>query len=81
MPCAQAKGIEVKVKLSYSFGIIDMLHFGHIKTLSKAKINSDYHIFGLVRDEVSLAWMGNVVSNLEERKAVLESLKQIDVRL
>lgn len=66
------------MKISYSFGIIDLLHYGHINTLLKAKNGSDLHIFGLVSDEAAIDWMGNIVSNYEERKRVLENVSCID---
>ncbi len=69
---------EAAMKISYSFGIIDLLHYGHMKTLLKAKNGSDLHVFGLVSDESALDWMGTIVSNYEERKKVLENVSCID---
>ena len=66
------------MKISYSFGIIDLLHYGHINTLLKSKNSSDLHIFGLVSDEASIDWMGTMVSDYEERKSVLENVSCID---
>jgi glycerol-3-phosphate cytidylyltransferase-like family protein/phosphohistidine swiveling domain-containing protein len=65
-------------KISYSFGIIDLLHYGHINTLLRSKNCSDLHIFGLVSDEAAIDWMGTMVSNYEERKNVLENVSCID---
>jgi len=62
---------EMAMKISYSFGIIDLLHCGHMAALLRAKEGSDLHVFGLVSDEASIDWMGTILSNYEERKRVL----------
>lgn len=67
------------MKISYSFGMIDLLHYGHIRALQKAAEGADLRIFGLVSDAASNAWVGNLVSNESERKEVLKSVKYIDV--
>jgi len=69
---------EMAMKISYSFGIIDLLHYGHMVALLRAKEGSDLHVFGLVSDEASIDWMGTILSNYEERKSVLESVSCID---
>lgn len=66
------------MKIAYSFGIIDLLHYGHINVLSIAKNNSDLHIFGLVSDDAVLEWAGTSVSNYDERKMVLKNIPLID---
>jgi cytidyltransferase-like protein len=66
------------MKISYSFGIIDLLHYGHINTLKKAKEKADFHIFGLISDESAINWMGTLISNYDERLSVLKELKCID---
>jgi glutamine kinase len=66
------------MKISYSFGIVDLLHYGHINVLSIAKKNSDYHIFGLVSDDAVIEWAGTSVSNYDERKMVLNNIPLID---
>ena len=66
------------MKISYSFGIIDLLHYGHMKTLLQAKNGSNLHIFGLVSDEAAIEWMGTIVSNYNERMSVLENVSCID---
>ena len=67
------------MKISYSFGMVDLMHFGHIAALKKASEDSNLNIFGLVSDEASDAWFGAHVSNEEERKSVIESIKYVDV--
>ncbi len=66
------------MKISYSFGIIDLLHYGHLTALKKASENSDYNVFGLVSDEAAVAWQGSIVSSENERRAVLECIRYID---
>lgn len=66
------------MKIAYSFGIIDLLHIGHINVLYEAKKHSDLHVFGLVSDEAAKEWMGSVLSRYEERKKVLEQVACID---
>ncbi|MBE6035704.1 MAG: hypothetical protein E7222_13555 [Clostridiales bacterium] len=66
------------MNISYSFGIIDLFHFGHLNALKKAHKNTDIHFFGLVSDRAAIAWLGGIVSNEEERKAVLESISCVD---
>ena len=36
------------MKISYSFGVVDLLHIGHIRAFEKAKAHADVHIFGLI---------------------------------
>lgn len=66
------------MKISYSFGLIDLLHFGHIKALKKAKEENDLSVFGLVSDVAAEAWMGSHVSDERERRSVVESIKYVD---
>lgn len=67
------------MKISYSFGMIDLLHYGHILALQKAAEGADLRVFGLVSDAASNAWVGNLVSNESEREEVLKSVKYIDI--
>lgn len=64
--------------IAYSFGILDLLNYGHIRTLKKAKENSDLHIFGLISDESAIEWMGVVLSDFKKRLEVVEQLSSID---
>ncbi|MCI8661465.1 MAG: hypothetical protein HFG54_14680 [Lachnospiraceae bacterium] len=66
------------MNISYSFGMVDLMHFGHITAIRKASVGSDLNIFGLVSDEASDAWFGAHVSSEDERCTVLESIKYID---
>ena len=66
------------MKIAYSFGIIDLLHVGHINVLQEARRQSDRHIFGLVGDEAAREWTGNLLSSYAERLRVLEQVSCID---
>ena len=66
------------MKISYSFGILDLIHAGHIQALAEAKKGSDLHIFGLVKDDAVMEWNGHLVSTYEEREKTLESIKYVD---
>ena len=68
-----------KINISYSFGMVDLLHYGHIRALKKARVGADLCIFGLVSDDASDAWFGTHVSNEQERKDVLEGIRYIDL--
>ena len=64
--------------ISYSFGIIDFLHFGHIRLFEDARKFSNRHILGLISDAAIYSWHGTLVSSYEERLAVLQGVKYID---
>lgn len=66
------------MRISYCFGMVDLLHYGHINAIKKASEESDYCIFGLVSDAASDAWFGAHVSNETERLTVIKSIKYID---
>ena len=67
-----------RMKIAYSFGMIDFFHYGHVKALLAAKKECDRHIFGLVSDKTSKTWFGTMLSNYDERKSVLEQIRCID---
>lgn len=66
------------MKISYSFGVMDLFHYGHLKGLREAAKDADLHIVGLVSDKAARAWLGNIVSNESERRAVLESISCVN---
>ena len=66
------------MKISYSFGILDLFHFGHLKALKEAAEGADLHVVGLVSDSAAKAWLGNIVSSEKEREAVLRSISCVN---
>jgi glycerol-3-phosphate cytidylyltransferase-like family protein len=67
------------MEISYSFGILDLIHAGHIQALAEGKKDSDLHIFGLVKDDAVMEWNGHLVSTYEEREKTLKSIKYVDM--
>lgn len=64
--------------ISYSFGIIDFLHYGHIRMFEDARRRSDRHILGLISDEAVRSWHGKLISSYQERLSVLQGVRYID---
>ena len=67
------------MEIAYSFGVVDLLHIGHMQAFEKAKSQADLHIFGLIDDASVLAWFGQILSTFPERKEALSSIKSIDM--
>lgn len=71
------KRIEMKKVITY--GTFDMLHYGHINLLRRAKALGDYLIVVMSTDEFN--WNEKhkkCYFTYEERKAVLEAIKYVD---
>jgi len=65
-------------KISYSFVIADLFHYGHLRVLEKAKKMSDHHICGVLSDKVCSEWQGSNICSLKERIKVINSCKHVD---
>jgi len=66
------------MKISYTYVSGDIFHYGHLQLLEQAKKAADYHVCGLLSDELCLKWNGSLIMNYDERCAVLESLRCVD---
>ena len=55
-----------------------MLNYGHLKMLETGRRCADYHICGVISDEVVKKWISPLICNFEERKEVIEKLVVID---
>lgn len=66
------------MRISYSFGVVDLLHIGHMQAFEKAKAQADLHIFGLIDDASVTAWFGQILSTFSERRETLSGIKSID---
>lgn len=67
------------MKKVITYGTFDILHYGHINLLKRAKALGDYLIVALSSDEFNL--MKNKISyfTYEQRKFILESCKYVDM--
>ena len=64
--------------IAYTYGIVDFLHFGHMRVMRKAKEVSDKVIFGLIEVPAIMQFHGNTISTYEERYSVLSGVAYID---
>ena len=68
------------MKRIITYGTYDLLHYGHIKLLQRAKVLGDYLIVGLSTDEFN--WNEKhkkCYFTYEERKEMLEALRCVDL--
>jgi len=65
-------------RISYSGVVADLFHYGHLHSIRFAQSLSDYNICGILTDEAVEEYRIKPLANLEERKAILESLNCID---
>lgn len=61
-----------------TYGTYDLLHFGHINLLKRAKDLGDYLIVGLSTDEFNQAKQKKSYFSFEKRMYMLESVKYVD---
>lgn len=68
------------MKRVITYGTFDLLHYGHINFLRKAKQYGDYLIVGLSTNEFNTVEKGKITYfNYEQRKTLLESLRYVDL--
>lgn len=68
------------MKRVITYGTFDLLHYGHINILQKAKQQGDYLIVALSTDEFNLKEKNKVCYfTYEERKRLLESIRYVDL--
>ena len=65
-------------KIAYSFGMFDLLHYGHIKLVDQLQETSEFVIIGVLSDKVSQQMFGYPLSPLKDRISVLNNLKFVD---
>ncbi|MCR1875995.1 glycerol-3-phosphate cytidylyltransferase [Paraclostridium bifermentans] len=66
------------MKRVLTYGTYDLLHFGHINLLKRAKALGDYLIVGLSTDDFNKLKGKEAYFSHEERKYMLESIKYVD---
>lgn len=68
------------MKRVLTYGTFDLLHYGHIRLLQRAKALGDYLIVSLSTDEFNLREKGKTTyHSYETRKEMLEALRVVDL--
>ena len=68
------------MKKVITYGTFDLLHYGHINLLRRAKALGDYLIVALSTDEFSRDEKGKkCYFSYEQRKALLEAVRYVDL--
>ena len=68
------------MKRVITYGTFDLLHYGHINLLERAKRQGDYLVVALSTDEFNLKEKDKrCFFPFEERKKLLESIRYVDL--
>lgn len=67
------------MKRVLTYGTYDVLHYGHINLLRRAKELGDYLIVALSTDEFNAIKNKKSYYNYEQRKKILESIRYVDL--
>lgn len=62
-----------------TYGTFDLLHYGHIRLLKRAKALGDYLIVAISTDEFNAGKGKQAYFSFEERKGMLEALRFVDL--
>ena len=67
------------MKRVLTYGTFDLLHYGHINLLKRAKAMGDYLIVALSTDEFNETKGKKAYHNYETRKKMLEAIRYVDL--
>ena len=67
------------MKRVLTYGTFDLLHYGHIRLLKRAKALGDYLIVALSTDEFNALKGKKSYHPYKERKEMLEAIRQVDL--
>lgn len=67
------------MKRVLTYGTYDLLHWGHIRLLKRAKALGDYLIVALSTDEFNAIKGKKAYHDFEERKMMLEAIRYVDL--
>ena len=67
------------MKRILTYGTFDLLHYGHIRLLKRAKSMGDYLIVALSTDEFNILKGKKTYFDYETRKKILEAIRYIDL--
>lgn len=72
--------MEKKFKRVITYGTFDLLHYGHINLLKRAKALGDYLIVALSTDEFNLKMKNKFCYfNYEQRESLLQAIRYVDL--
>lgn len=66
------------MKKIITYGTFDLLHWGHVRLLERAKAKGDYLVVGLSTDEFNQKKHKEAYHSYEKRKYILESIRYVD---
>ena len=67
------------MKKILTYGTFDLLHYGHIRLLKRAKALGDYLVVALSTEEFNEIKGKKTYHNYEVRKEILEAIKYVDL--
>lgn len=67
------------MKRILTYGTFDLLHYGHIRLLKRAKSMGDYLIVALSTDEFNILKGKKTYFDYETRKKILEAIRYVDL--
>ena len=67
------------MKRILTYGTFDLLHYGHIRLLKRAKELGDYLVVALSTDEFNAGKGKKAFHNYESRKMMLEAIRYVDL--
>lgn len=73
------EGYMKKLTRVITYGTYDLLHWGHIRLLKRAKDLGDYLVVALSTDEFNETKGKKAYHSYEERKMMLESIRFVDL--
>lgn len=73
------KGIEVNMRRVLTYGTYDLMHYGHIRLLKRAKQHGDYLIVAVSTDEFNAIKGKKAYHDYETRKKMLEAIRYVDL--
>ncbi|HEL8972809.1 TPA: glycerol-3-phosphate cytidylyltransferase [Listeria monocytogenes] len=66
------------MKKVITYGTFDLIHWGHIRLLERAKALGDYLIVAISTDEFNRIKHKEAYHNFEHRKLILEAIRYVD---
>ena len=72
-------GNELHMKKVITYGTYDVLHYGHINLLKRARALGDYLIVALSSDEFNAVKNKKSYYTYEQRKTILEACRYVDM--